>query len=255
LRLIAIDIGNSLINIGFFTDTGLSVFNIDTFPIKALEEYEIIFRGLLEKLEEKNSIGVIISSVVPSHTIILGETLKGIITSVEPLVVTHKMNTGLTFNIENPEELGSDRIANAVAAYELYKCPVAALDFGTASTISVVGIDATFIGGAILPGLRLMNESLARGTAQLSEMPITPPLSALGKDTNSCIRSGLFYGTAGAAERLLNEIEKEIKYELKVILTGGYGGLIAKLFKRDVELVPHLTLEGLKILYKRNKNA
>ncbi|MBE0425474.1 MAG: type III pantothenate kinase [Nitrospirae bacterium] len=254
MRLIAIDIGNSLINIGFIKEKNLSVFNIDTLPIRTPEEYEIIFRGFLKKLEEKTAIGVIISSVIPGHAIILGEILKDIV-EVEPLFVTHKINTGLKFNIQNPEELGSDRIANAVAAHELYKCPVAALDFGTASTISVVGRDATFMGGAILPGIRLMNESLARGTAQLSEVSIAPPLSALGKDTKSCIQSGLFYGTAGAVEGILNEIEKEIGYDLKLVSTGGYGGLIVKYFKRDVELVPHLTLEGLKILYMRNKDA
>lgn len=254
MRFIAVDIGNSLINIGFFIDDALSVFNIETFPIKSPEEYEITFRGLLEKIGGNSINGAIISSVVPTHTIIFGEVLNKI-TSTEPLIVSCRMNTGLKFEIENPEQLGADRIANAVAADEFCKVPVAVLDFGTASTISIVGKGSTFIGGAILPGLRLMSESLAKGTAQLFEVPIIAPTSVLGKNTLNCIQSGLLYGTVGAVERLIDEIEKEIGYNLKIILTGGYGGLLSKFFMRDFEFIPNLTLKGLEILYKRNKYA
>ncbi len=254
MRFIGVDIGNSLINIGFFINDVLSVYNIETHPIKSSEEYGIIFRGLLNKIEENSVNGAIISSVVPTHTIIIEEVLNRI-TSTEPLIVSYKMNTGLKFEIENPQQLGADRIANAVAADELCKVPVAVLDFGTASTISIVGKGSTFIGGAILPGLRLMSESLARGTAQLSEVPIIAPTSVLGKNTINSIQSGLLYGTVGAVERLLDEIEKEIGYNLKIVLTGGYGGLLSKFFIRDFEFIPNLTLKGLEILYKRNKYA
>lgn len=254
MGLIAIDIGNSLINIGFFINKDLSVFNIETFPIKSFEEYKIVFSGLLEKIEEKTINGVIIASVVPTHTVILLEAIKSI-TSIKPLVVNHEMNTGLKFDIEKPQELGADRIANSVAANEIYKVPVAVIDFGTASTISIIGKDSTFIGGAIFPGLRLMNESLSKGAAQLYEVPLKPPPSVLGKSTKECIQSGLLYGTVGATEKLIHEIEKEIGYNLKVVLTGGYANLLFKIFKRDHEFIPYLTLKGLEILYKRNKNA
>ncbi|MEW6571388.1 MAG: type III pantothenate kinase [Nitrospirota bacterium] len=252
--LIAVDIGNSLINIGFFVEQHLSVHKIEASPLKIREEYETILKKLLENLGEKNITGVIISSVAPGHTIVLKEALKSM-TSVDPLIVSWRMKTGLSFAIPHPEKLGSDRIANAAAAYELFRRPVAAIDTGTASTISIVGEKATFVGGAILPGLRLMNESLARGTAQLSEVPLSPPVSALGTDTAGCIKAGLFYGTAGAIERILDEIEKKIGYRVKVVVTGGYGGMISKFLKRQNKIMPHLTLEGLKILYMRNRDA
>jgi type III pantothenate kinase len=110
-------------------------------------------------------------------------------------------------------------------------------------------------GGAILPGLMLMNKSLSEGASKLSEVSLTPSGSALGTDTERCIQSGLFYGTAGAVERLLAEMEKEMGVQLKIIVTGGFGGIISKFLVRKHELVPHLTLEGLKVLYMRNIDA
>ncbi|NCO68295.1 MAG: type III pantothenate kinase [Nitrospirae bacterium CG_4_10_14_0_8_um_filter_41_23] len=253
--LIAIDIGNSSINIGFFTESGLFVQKIDTSPLMSPSGYlALLNRFKKEKNIDKTPEGIIISSVVPGHTDVLRETLKGL-ASVEPLIVSCKINTGLKFNIPNPEELGSDRIANAAAAYELYKCAVAVVDYGTAITISIVGKDADYIGGAIMPGIGLMNNSLAKGTSKLSVVPLSPPELALGTDTIRCIQSGLFYGTAGAAERILREIEKEVGFGLKVVLTGGYGGIISKFIRRKHVLRPHLTIEGLKTIYMRNKDA
>jgi len=176
------------------------------------------------------------------------------LTSSEPLVVRWTLKTGLEFAIPNPEGLGSDRIANAVAAYES-KTPVAAVDFGTASTITVVSRDARYIGGVILPGIRLMNASLAKGTSQLQEAPLVPPASALGIDTAHCIQSGLFYGTAGAVERILCEIEKENGFKLHVVVSGGFGELLSGFLQRKHDLRPHLTLEGLKLIYRRNTDA
>lgn len=253
--LIAVDIGNSSINIGFFTKRGLIVQKIGTTPLRSTSEYLALINGFKkEKNIDKIPEGIIISSVVPALTGVLSETLKES-KSGEPLLVSYKIKTGLKFNIPNPEELGSDRIANAVAAYDLYKCPVGVVDFGTATTISVVGKDANYIGGAIIPGVGLMNESLVKGTSKLFEVTLSPPGSALGIDTDRCIQSGLFYGTAGATERLIREIEKEIGLRLKVVLTGGYGGMISKFFKQKHLLRPHLTIEGLKTLYTRNKGA
>ena len=108
---------------------------------------------------------------------------------------------------------------------------------------------------SIMPGIRLMNAALASGTSKLSAVPVKPPESALGTDTAKCIQSGLFYGTAGAVERLLVEIEKENGFQLKVVVTGGFGELLSKFLKRKHDLRPHLTLEGLKMIYMRNKDA
>jgi len=253
--IIAIDIGNSSINIGFLENSDLFVKSIDTKQLMSPSECsELLDRFKREKNIDKSAAGSIISSVVPSYTNTWRETLKGF-TAVEPLRVNYKMNTGLNFDIPDPEQLGSDRIANAVAAYELYNCPVAAVDCGTATTISVTGKKKNYIGGAIIPGIRLMNESLAKGTSTLPEIPLVPPESALGIDTKKCIQSGLFYGTAGAIEKILDEIEKVTGLKLKVVVTGGYGEIIHSFLNRNHALRPHLTLEGLKILYLKNTHA
>jgi len=253
--IIAVDIGNSSINIGFFDAHALFVKRIDTKQLMSPSEYiETLGKFKREINMDKLPAGSIISSVVPGYTSTWRETIKGF-TGVEPLIVNYKMDTGLHFDIPEPEQLGPDRIANAVAAYELYKCPVAAVDCGTATTISITGRKKNYIGGAILPGIRLMNESLARETFALSEIPLVPPESALGIDTEKCIQSGLFYGTAGAIEKILNTIEKAIGYRLKIVITGGYGGIIHTFIRRKHSLRPYLTLEGLNILYIKNTNA
>ena len=253
--LIALDIGNSSINIGYFTEMGLFVQKMTTSPLLSSSQYSLLFsRYMEEKKIDKRPEGSIISSVVSDYTMVFMKALKTL-TSSEPLVVRWTLKTGLEFAIPNPEGLGSDRIANAVAAYESYKSPVAAVDFGTASTVTVVNRDARYIGGVILPGIRLMNASLAKGTSQLQEVPLKPPASALGGDTAQCIQSGLFYGTAGAVERILCEIEKENGFKLNVVVSGGFGELISGFLQRKHDLRPHLTLEGLRLIYMRNTDA
>lgn len=253
--LIALNIGNYSINIGFFTQRDFSVQKINTYPIKTPEGYASILREFLSEISvEKNTLEVIISSVVISHTGVLAEACRSLMPE-DLLILSPEIKTGLIFDIPRPEEVGSDRIANAVAAFEHCKGPAAALDFGTATTITVVGKNANYIGGAIMPGLGLMNRSLSEGTSKLSEVSLIPPVSALGTNTEGCILSGLFYGTAGAVERLLQEIEKEAGIEFKVFVTGGYGGMISKFLRKEHSLMPHLTLEGLKIIYMRNKGA
>lgn len=259
MELIAVDIGNSLINIGYFTNTGLIVQKFDTFPLRNVEEYRLILSDFLSQNHiEKNGFNVIISSVVLSHTPVFKNVFKELSDKnedVDVLMVSHKMNTGLRFKINAPEESGTDRIANAVGAYEIYKTAVAVIDFGTATTITAVDQDANYIGGSIMPGLGLMNDMLDKGTSKLKKLVLEPPSSALGTDTSGCICSGLFYGTAGAVERVLDEIEKETDCRFKVVITGGYGLIMDKFIKRPHDINPNLTLEGLKILYEKNRYA
>ena len=254
--LIAIDIGNSSINIGYFTSRGLLVQRIDTHPLKDSEEYLFAICNFLQQNRvEKNSAGGIISSVVPSHTSVFFEVLGRLPCAQKEalLVVSHEMHLGLKFKVNVPESVGTDRIVNAVAAREFFGTPVAIVDFGTATTISVVGREGDFVGGSILPGLRLMNSALETGTSQLKGVLLEAPTRVIGVDTAGCIRSGLFYGTAGACERILDEIEKETGFGLKVVLTGGYAPVVAGFLKRIHEINLNLTLEGLRILYGKNR--
>jgi type III pantothenate kinase len=254
--LIAVDIGNSSINIGYFTGERLIVQRIETHPLKDADEYMFEIGNFLQQNRiEKNSLGGIISSVVPSHTTVLFEALRRLSYPEKEAVVTvsHKMHSGLKFKVDAPESVGTDRIANAVAASEFYGAPVAIVDFGTATTISVVGREGDFLGGSILPGLRLMSSALGTGTSQLREVVLEAPPRALGIDTAECIRSGLFYGTAGACERIIAEIEEETGFGLKLVLTGGYSQAVGGFLKRIHEIDLNLTLKGLKILYGKDR--
>ena len=253
--LIAIDIGNSLIKLGFFIEDVLLVREIATHPLLPSSRYSSLIRQWMrEKNMDKTPVGIIISSVVQGHTEALGDALKRLF-SIKPFMVNHKSKTGIRLDIPKPEGLGPDRIANAVAADALYNCPVAVVDFGTATTISIVGKSANYIGGAILPGVSLMNESLAKGASRLTEVQINGSTGALGTDTSSGIRSGLLYGTAGAVGRIITEIEKETGLRLKIALTGGHGRLISKYMEKKHKFKPFLTLHGLRIIYARNADA
>ncbi len=255
--LIAVDIGNSSINIGYFADKGLVVQNIATHPLRNADEYALILNDFFEKNSmEKHCLNVIISSVVPGHTVVFNEVFNKLTEKeAEILMVSHTINTGLAFKVNAPEELGTDRIANAAGAYRLYKSPVAVLDFGTATTVTAVDRHANYIGGAIMPGLGLMNDILDKGTSGLKKIAMEPPSSALGKDTAGCIKSGLFYGTAGAVERVLEEMEKEAECKFNIIITGGYGRIMDKFLQRPHNINTNLIFEGLRILYEINRSA
>ena len=256
--LIAVDIGNSSINIGYFTGSDLLVQKIATHPLMEDTEYSLILNDFLSQNHiEKNGFSCIISSVVSSHTNVLEAALQRLQVQGEPdvLIVSHEMETGLKYGIDRPFEMGTDRIADSVGACAMYKKPVAVIDCGTATTITVVDREGNIIGGSIMPGLGLMNCMLEKGTSKLGRVVLVPPESALGKDTEGCILSGLFYGTAGAVERILSEIERDTECISTVVMTGGFGEMLSGFIVRPHEINPLLTLEGLKILYAKNRHS
>ncbi len=256
--LIAIDVGNSSINIGYFLDPGLLVQKIPTNPLSTADVYSRCMSDFLEQNDiEKTFFSCIISSVVTGHESVLrdaAEMLSGNKDS-DICILSYRMDTGLDLKVKTPEELGTDRLANAVAAHTIYGGPVAVIDFGSATTISVVGRDADFIGGSIMPGIGLMNDVLAERTSKLTKIELRQAGPALGTDTAENIRSGILIGTAGAVERILCEIEREIGYAFKVVITGGYADLMDTCIKRPHDVNLFLTLEGLKEIYERNGNV
>lgn len=257
--LLAIDIGNSSINMGFFDNSNLNErLRLRTRPLRPVAEYLAeIDAFLLMKNIEKPLLGVIISSVVPELTDILTSAVSGL-SAREPLLVTIALDSGLVFDIEKPEEIGADRVANAVAASKIFGSPVVVVDFGTATTLSAVR-DGRFIGGAILPGLGMMRDSLSQKTSRLPAVELdpkqtagTPEIRALGKNTIQCIISGIIYGTAWAVEGIISEIEKAEGCILRMVATGGYSGMMAGFIRRRCSIDPDLTLKGLRMLYERN---
>ncbi|MBI5076622.1 MAG: type III pantothenate kinase [Nitrospirae bacterium] len=253
--LIAADIGNSSITIGYFVESVLRVQRIPTHPLRKADEYRL---QMLSFMEEKNiaksACNGIISSVVPGHTEVFREVLEGLSGEGKAniLIVNNRMS-GIGFRIPAPEQLGTDRIANAAAGFTLFKRPVAVIDVGSATTITVVDRQGFYIGGSIMPGIGLMNESLGIKTAKLKSIELKEPGTALGTDTTGCILSGLLIGTAGAVERIIEEMEAETGLIFSTALTGGHSSLIAGFIRRPCLLRPDLTLEGLKILYEKTR--
>ena len=167
--------------------------------------------------------------------------------------VDHEIKTGLRFRIKNAEELGPDRIVNAVAARRLYEGSLIVVDFGTATTFCVVTEKGEYKGGAIMPGLSLMGSSLASGTAKLPEVDLLGPFDALGRDTEQNILSGVVLGTAGAVERIVAEVERAEGVGFQVVLTGGMAHAVQGHMSRPPALQePDLTLIGLRAIYERN---
>ncbi len=255
----AIDIGNSSISTGIFSeDRLLRRLEIPTHPARDIGYYRSeIEKALPRKKGRTSPIGVVLSSVVPALTSILARSAKEI-SSCNPLIVNNSLNTGLIYDVEHPEQIGADRIADAVAAREVFGSPVAVVDFGTATCISVVK-GRRFLGGSILPGLRLMGEALHRGTAKLPSVDVDLVMKApesyqkaLGKNTIASMISGMIYGTAGAVERILRNIEAEEGCRFKVVLTGGHSEMMAGFVERKCFLDPDLTLTGLRLIYERN---
>lgn len=254
--LLAIDIGNSSINMGFFSGAVL----VGNFKVPTNQRNtgsslssKIIDFMTGSRMEVQLG-GVIISSVVPALAEVLGSELTGLCER-GAVFLTAALNTGLAFDVASPSAIGTDRIASVVAAKDTYGQPVLVVDFGTATTLSAVW-DDTFRGGAILPGLTLMGEALHRGTSKLPYADIASlsegSPAALGKDTMPCIVSGIIYGSAGAVERLIAEMEREAGIVFNVVLTGGNAGIMSRFLKKDFYLDPVLTLKGLRIIYERN---
>jgi len=252
MNIIAIDIGNSSISIGFFIEGELIVQKINTIPLLRSSDYSALFkRFIAEKDIDKMPDGIIISSVVPGHInaiVMACKTLNG----KEPLILTHKLKTCVSFQINEPGKLGADRIAASAGACELFGAPAAVVDFGTATTLNFIGSGNIYKGGAIMPGIQLMKKALSNETAQLPDIEISAPLSPLGKNTRECILSGIIYGTAGAVERVIKGAEETLGESLKVVVTGGYSELVAPFISRVNYIEPFLVLKGLKFIYEGN---
>lgn len=197
--------------------------------------------------------GVIISSVVPP----LVKTIEDMCIKYigkDPLIVGPGIKTGLNLRYENPREIGADRIVNAVAAIEQYKCPLVVVDFGTATTFDCIDAGANYLGGAIVPGLGISTEALYQRASKLPRIELEKPKKVIGRNTVHAMQAGIIFGYAGQVEGIVKRIKVEMNApELKVISTGGLASLIAGETDCIDEVNPMLTLEGLRIIYDRNQ--
>ena len=249
--LLAIDIGNSNIVIGGIENDQIKFeARIATDRIKTSDQYGVEIKNILNLFEvsPQQVEDCIISSVVPP---VFNAVRTGVIklTGLTPMVVGPGIKTGLNIQMDNPASVGSDLIVAAVAALQEYQAPLMLIDMGTATTITVVDKDNTYIGGAIIPGVRVSAEALSSRAAQLPGIQLDRPKRAIGKNTAECMRSGIMFGAAATIERM----EAELGKQTTVVATGGIAQFVAPLCKREIRLEKDLLLKGLNIIYKKNK--
>lgn len=253
--ILAIDMGNSNIVIGCIDDNK-SYFEerLSTDKSKTALEYAIGFKTVLElyNIDVAEIEGAIISSVVPPLTNVLKSAVEKIIGKT-PLVVGPGIKTGLNLHMDNPKSVGSDLIVDAVAGIAEYGAPLILIDMGTATTMSVVDKGKNYIGGAILPGLRLSVEALSSRTAQLFNVSLEVPRCAIGKNTTDCMKSGIVLGNAVCIDGMIDRMEAELGYSTTVVATGGLARVVIPLCKHKIIIDDALLLKGLKNIYDKNK--
>lgn len=252
--ILTLDVGNTNITCGVFDGDDLKAsFRITTKMPRTSDEYGMMLCTLIEKNELALSDikDAIICSVVPNvmHSL-QGGVVKYL--HITPLIVEAGIKTGIRIVTPNPQQLGADRIVDAVAAFELYGGPVLVIDYGTATTYDLVDGTGAFLGGITAPGIRISAKALWEDAAKLPEIEIKKPENILGKDTITSMQSGLVYGQIGQTEYIIKKVKEEMGLQnLKVVATGGLGRIIANETDSIDEYDPTLTLKGINLVYKK----
>lgn len=254
--LFVLDIGNTSITAGVFDgDNLIESWKLSSDSVRSEDEYGIVLKNLLKdaSLHDKLSSAIISSVVLP-----LTERIKIAIEkylNIECMVVNHKINTGIQIKLDNPSEIGADRIVNGYAASLIYGSPVIVVDFGTATSFDIVNADNEFIGGIIAAGMKIQADALSKFTSKLPKVKIEAPKNAIGSNTIDAMLSGIVRGHAAMIDGLISECEKELGQRATVVATGGYSSIISDCMQRRFDYInPNLTLLGLRFLYDLNKS-
>lgn len=254
--ILVIDVGNINLTLGVYDGDNLSAtFRLTTKIPRTSDEYGVIITQLLisKGIDVKRLEGSIISSVVPDvmHALV-GALVR--YTGTNPLIVGPGVKSGIRIITEDPRSIGADRIVDAVAAYEKYGGPVLVIDFGTATTYDLVTAKGEFAAGITAPGIRISSEALWKQTAKLPNVEIKKPKTILAQETISSMQAGLVYGQIGQTEYIIRKVREESGLDdLKVVATGGMGRIIADETKAIDIYDSSLTLDGLKIVYYKNR--
>lgn len=251
----AVDIGNTNIVIGCFSDNKINfVERVSTKADATVLEYAITFKNILEFYGiDKNDIdGAIISSVVPSVTATVHQAIEKAM-GVDALVIGPGLKTGVNILIDNPAQLGSDLVVDAAAGIAEYPLPLVIIDMGTATTVSVIDEKKNYIGGMILPGVNISLNALASRTSQLPRISFDRPKKVIGSNTVDCMKSGILYGSAASLDGIIDRIEDETGKKMTVVATGGISGSVIPYCKREIIHDDALLLKGLIVIYNKNK--
>jgi type III pantothenate kinase len=254
--LLAIDVGNTQTLVGLYEGERTDLtdhWRIATNHERTSDEYALMVQEFLGFVgfDLEDTTGVAISSVVPRVTSAL-RTMCDKYLQVTPVVIEPGVRTGMPIRYDDPKEVGADRIANAIGAFDLYGGPSVVVDFGTATTFDVVSAKGEYLGGAIVPGIEVSLDALFGRAAGLRRVELTEPRSVIGRSTAESIQSGALFGFAAQVDGICARIVAEIG-ECTVVATGGLAPIIAPFSKAIVHHEPWLTLHGLRIVYSRNR--
>jgi type III pantothenate kinase len=253
--LLAIDVGNTNTVLGVYTGVSLTRhFRVESSRTRTADEYGILFRSLFETsgLDTRGIDAAICSSVVPPLSDTMVQTVRAYF-RVEPLLVGPGIKTGMPLLVDQPREVGADRIVNAVAAYERVRGGLIVVDFGTATTADCVSPRGEYLGGVIAPGMVISADALFRAAAKLPRVEFVKPKSALGKNSVHALQSGIVFGYVGLVDGLVERLKAEVGFPCAVLATGGLAGVVSS-ESRTIETTDEfLTLEGLRILHERNR--
>jgi type III pantothenate kinase len=252
--ILTIDVGNTNITCGVFDgDEIVASFRITTKMPRTSDEYGMLLSNLLQQNDILTSdiADAIICSVVPN----VMHSLQGGLVKyfhITPIIVEAGIKTGIRIVTPNPQQIGADRIVDAVGAYEIYGGPVLVIDFGTATTYDFIDESGAFLGGITAPGIRISAQALWEDAAKLPEIEIKKPDTILGKDTITSMQSGLVYGQIGQTEYIINKVKQEVGLNsLRTVVTGGLGRIIANETDAVDVYDPNLTLKGIYLVYKK----
>lgn len=252
--ILALDAGNTNIVLGIVEhDTVLFSARLATDRSKTEDEYAVFFKNILElhNVNPRDIHGGIISSVVPPLTHVLKRAIE-LVSGTTPLVVGPGVKTGLNILIDNPKQLGSDLVVDAVAALAEYPAPLILLDMGTATTFSAIDARGNFLGVVILPGVRVSQEALSSRTSQLPHISMEAPDHVIGRNTTASMQSGMVYGQASMVDGMIDRIQEELGGTATVIATGGLSRQIIPHCRHKILYDNDLLIKGLLLIYKRN---